>query len=251
LPATFASLIVLSIAAGALIHLAIRRFSNQQELKRIKRRKQACLYELRLFVDEPSLILRAQGTLLKENARHIGIMLRPLLILALPGIVIYNQLDAYYGRLPLQPGQASIVTVQSREPLTGPAPTLELPVGLVAETPPVRALTERQVSWRIRALYEVKGKMRVNLNGASADKSIAAAGGHRYLSSRRVSRWWDLLWWQSEAPLPSSIPIDWIEIGYASTAIDGFGIRLHWVWWFLLASLPVVLLLNYRAGVSI
>ena len=43
----------------------------------VRRRIKASLYEMRLFVDEPLVLLRAQKQLIISNLRYLGLMLRP------------------------------------------------------------------------------------------------------------------------------------------------------------------------------
>src|SRR5690606_34579156 len=138
------------------------RFSNQKALVKTRRRLQAHLYELRLFVDEPRLIWRAQAALLRDNARYLGLVLIPLAMLAIVFVPVFLMLDCFYGQVPLEPGTPAVVTVQ----LTGSIPRdgpvdLELPEGIAAETPPVRAVNANQISWRIRALRAVSGQLHV------------------------------------------------------------------------------------------
>jgi hypothetical protein len=47
------------------------------------------------------------------------------------------------------------------------AATLQAPPGIAVESPPVRVFAERQISWRIRALRPVRGKLRFVLLPAS------------------------------------------------------------------------------------
>ena len=48
-------------AMGAAMLWVFGRTSNQERMKQVKRRIQAGLLELRVFVDEPAISLRAQG----------------------------------------------------------------------------------------------------------------------------------------------------------------------------------------------
>src|SRR2546422_561439 len=130
---------------------AFGRLSNQSAIRETKRRLAARLYELRLFVDEPTLIWQAQAGLLRDNLRHLGLMLVPAAVLTLPMLVLFAQLDAFYGWTPLRPGQTAVVTVQAKQPLGPgePAPALILPEGFLADAPAVRAVERGQISWRV------------------------------------------------------------------------------------------------------
>jgi hypothetical protein len=245
------SLIPISLLLGALMLWVFRLTSNQTGIRRAKRRLQAHLYEMRLFADEPALIWRAQRGLLAANVRYIGLMLVPALVLTIPMVILFTHLEGFYGIEPLRPGQPAIVTVQLKTPLDPqlPPPSLQAPAGIAVETPAVRILGERQISWRIRPLRAVSGHLRVILPGQTVEKRIHAGPGPRYLSDRRVSAALDLLWHPEEKQLPAG-PVDWIEVGYPPATVHWLGLDLHWLVWLLLFSMLSALLLKGRFKVS-
>src|SRR4249919_1045298 len=79
-----AGLTVLAAAMGAAMLWVFGRTSNQKRMKQVKRRVQAGLLELRVFVDEPSISLRAQRGLIAANLRYLGLALRPAMWMAVP-----------------------------------------------------------------------------------------------------------------------------------------------------------------------
>jgi hypothetical protein len=79
---------------------------------------------MRLFTDEPSLVWKAQAGLLAANARYIGLMLAPAIALAVPMVLLFAHLEAWYGLAPLPPGRETLVTVQMKtrlDPAAAPA----------------------------------------------------------------------------------------------------------------------------------
>jgi len=245
------TLIPISILVGIAMLWAFGRFSNQSAIRETKRRIAARLYEFRLFVDEPKLIWQAQAGLLRDNLRYLGLTLVPAVVLALPMLVLFAQLDALYGWTPVRPGQTVVVTVQARQPFGSgePLPALMLPNGFLAEVSPVRALEKRQISWRLRAMQAVSGTLRVTMQGDSVSKSISAGSGLRYLSKRRVSGVPDLLWHCTEMPIRSQW-IDWIEVDYPPSRIEMAGVGLHWAVCFFAISIATTLVLRRRFRVS-
>lgn len=244
------SLIPIGVLLGLGMLWVFRRVSNQAAIRQTKNRLQAHLYELRLFVDEPKLIWKAQVALLRENFRYMGLMLLPAAVVTLPLLLLFAHLEAFYGSSPLQPGQASIITVRLNEPLPPglPAPSLELPEGIEAETPPVRVLAQREISWRVRPLRQVSGTARVTVGGESATKSITAEPGPRYLSRRRVSSGLDSLLYPAESPLDTRM-IAAIEVNYASAEVKGLGLSLQWLWWLFFISMVTAFLFRRRFNV--
>src|SRR5687768_14707878 len=91
----------ISLLTGLGMLWVFQRFSNQAGIRRAKNRLGAHLMELRLFVDEPALVWRAQRDLIAANVRYIGLMLQPALILTIPLGLLLVAMEPYYGRMPL------------------------------------------------------------------------------------------------------------------------------------------------------
>jgi len=227
------------------------RFSNQRGIRETKQRLAARLYEFRLFADEPKLIWQAQVALVRDNVRYLGLMLVPVAVLAGPMLVLLAQLDAFYGWSPLAPGRSAIVTVRIAQPLRPdePPPLLALPDGFLAETPAVRVLEKRQISWRVRPVRAASGALHVTMQGDSISKSISAGSGLHHLSKRRASSFPDLLWYFSELPIRSRW-IDWIEVEYPAEEIDVAGVTVHWAICFVVISMATAFFLRRRFRVS-
>jgi len=244
LPAIW-TLAPISVLAGLGMLWVFARTSNQFAIRALKKRRSAFLLEIRLFGDEPSLIWRAQGALLVANVRYIGLMLWPVLVMTGPMILLFVQLEAFYGRAPLRVGESALVTMQLHQPLadSAKAPMLEAPDGIAIETPAVRITSERQVSWRVRASKQTAGLLRLRLGDVTLEKSIEAGAAPRYLTSRRASALADFFWEPGESRLAQG-PVDWMEVAYPAAGVAGLGLELHWLWWFLILSMASALLLK-------
>ena len=242
------SLVPLSVLLGIAMLWVFRRTSNQAAIRKVKRELQAHLYEMRLFTDEPLLIWKAQWGLLKANVRYLAMMLVPALVLTIPMVLIFAQLECFYGYAPLEPGQQAIVTVQMKN-AGGPAPVLRAPDGIAVDTPAIRVDEGRQISWRIRALRPVTGDMKFVFPDETVEKSVQAGTGPQYVSERRVSSALDLIWHPAESRLPAS-PVDWIELRYPAATVYALGLDLHWLIWVLILSMASGLVLKRRFRVS-
>ncbi len=244
------SLTLIGVLAGIGMLWTVRRFSDQAAIRLTKRRLRAHLYELRLFADEPALMWRAQRQLLRYNLRYLRLMLRPALVLALPMVLLLVHLDAFYGRAPLPVGEAAVVTVQMKTAADSQAPVLEAPAGIAVETPAVRVVGERQLSWRVRPLREVSGNLRIVFPNATFEKEVEAGQGRRYVSTRRVSSLAELFTHAWEKPLPAG-DLEWIEVRYPPAGVSVWGFEFHWLVWFLLVSLAAAWALKGRFRVSL
>ncbi|MGH9620572.1 MAG: hypothetical protein ACRD45_12845 [Bryobacteraceae bacterium] len=245
------TLIPLSIGLGVVFLFAFRQFSNQRAIRATRRRVQASLYELRLFVDEPRLVWRAQGTLLWVNLRYLGLMLVPALILCVPVALLIAFLEPYYGKAPLVAGQPTIVTVKLHHPLSAAFtdPVLQAPPGFAVETPGVRIPVKREISWRVRPLRTASGTLRIVLPTQIVTKDVIAGSGRHFLSTRRARSFWQLFWHPTESRLPRG-DLAWIDIRYPSRSIHWLGFGLNWIVWLFIISMITALVLKRPLRVS-
>src|ERR1035438_5978389 len=151
----------LAAAVGVGMLWVFGKTSNQQRMKQVKRRVQAALLELRVFVDEPVISLRAQKTLLAANLNYLALALRPVLWMAVPLGLLLIHLESFYQRAPLPLAEPALVTMRMTADWVPSAPPPELiaPPGVAILGPPVRVVAAREVSWRIMPSSPVSGKL--------------------------------------------------------------------------------------------
>lgn len=200
-----------SVIGAVVALLAIRRWSDQQALARAKSSAQAHLLEFRLFLDDPPVLLRSQVALLADNLRIMRLLLKPLLVAALPMVLIFWQLDALYGRAPLRVGEAAIVSTPDRQP------ELQVPTGIAVETKPLHIQATGETVWRIRPGREMSSILRAG----SVQTKVVAGKGVAYLPQ----------------PLTGRGPID---IAYPRATVLGW----PWLAWFLILSTLAAFLLR-------
>ena len=144
----------ISLTFGFAASLAFQRFADRALLAKSWKRLLAHFLELRLYVEDPVLILRGQRALLRENVNLLRSVIKPCAILLLPGALVSFLLFAWFGKAPLPAGWPIVVTAQLPA-----STTLHVPPGIVLETAGVRVLSEHQISWRIRPVHEIKGML--------------------------------------------------------------------------------------------
>src|ERR1700683_4093251 len=106
------TLLPVSALYGVLSILVFRRCSDAALVRRSLNKVWAHLMELSLFLDSPSLVLRAQRDLLRENVRLLRLVILPAAILALLFAFLFPALNAIYGRAPLPVGEPFVVSIQ-------------------------------------------------------------------------------------------------------------------------------------------
>jgi uncharacterized membrane protein (DUF106 family) len=244
------SLTAISIGVGFVLLFVVRRVTDQKRIELAKRKLRASLYAFRLFGDEPALIFRAQKELLLWNARYLGQMLRPTAFVIVPVVLLLTQLDAIYGRRPLRPGEAAVVTAgfDGATDLRTLEPSLE-GRGITVETPPVRIPSEHEACWRVRAAGEVSGSVVLRGIGPPVAKTVQAGPGLHYLSERRAASLLEWLGDPAEARLPAGA-VRWIAVAYPPADLDVFGLGVYWLVWFFAVSLSTMLVFRKRFGVT-
>src|ERR1019366_6774081 len=92
------TLAAFSAISGVLILLAFKAISNRRALPGARRRKaRAHLLAIRLFADDPRLILRSQGRLFAWTARYVALLLPAFFVVAIPLYFAWDRMDAIWG----------------------------------------------------------------------------------------------------------------------------------------------------------
>jgi uncharacterized membrane protein (DUF106 family) len=226
-------LALVSLLTGLLMLFVFRLTSNQEGIRKVKDRIKAHLLELRLFKDNMSVTMKAQGHILRANLRYVGYSARPMLVMMVPLVLILIQLNLWFGYEPLHPGESAIVKVRldgSGNPIDLEA-VLEAPSGIEVETPPLRLEEEKEIDWRIRAKSLGIHELTFKLGGLSLGKSVVVdVGGWERISPVKVGRSFvEELVNPGEKPLPAGTPVKSIQVLYPSKRLKVLGLRLHWL----------------------
>ncbi len=242
-------LVIASVLVGVAMLWVVGRTSDQGAIIRARKRMQARLLEMRLYRDEPGLILRAQGNLLLENSRYVGHMLRPALFLALPMVVLYAHFDAVYGRRPLRVGETALLSAEteleaSDLALSGTGP-------LEVDSVPVSTAAGGEIVWRVRAKEDGLGSLALETPHGTVVKAAEAGDALSYVSATRANSWWRrLLLAPGESGYETESVVS-VSIGYPSREIGALGWDTHWAVWFLAVSLASAYLLKGLFGVAL
>jgi hypothetical protein len=248
----FASLLV---SVGMLI--VFRRVSDQAGLDAVKRRLQACVYEIRLFKDDLGAIFRAQRDVVKETGRYFRLSLVPMLWLIVPVALVVVHLQFRFGYAELQPGQTAVVQVRLTEAGAqrlggdGSDLSLEAPAGLSVETPAVWIPALREAGWRIRADEPGSYDVVVGVGEERLTKSVRVSGGGGVRSPERPSGFLRQVVYPSEAPLPGGSRVESIRVSYRTADISLLGWRTNWMIAFFILTMIFAYALARPMGVKI
>jgi hypothetical protein len=244
LPA-LAVLVVFSVLTAVLSLLAVRWTSDQKAIRRVKDLMGAHLLEVRLFPDQLSVVLRAYLALFGNTLLYLRCALAPLLVLSVPLLILFAQMESYFGHTPVEARHDFLVraTFQTADALTDAF--LWLPPGLVQSAPPVRIPSEREVDWRVMAEQPGTYDIHMRLRGGDFSKRVVAGSGlTRIVPEREQGSAWLQLIDPGEPPLPRAGLVEQIRIQYPPRVFRFRTWKIEWLIPYLALTVVAALLLK-------
>ncbi len=245
------ALTVFSVVTGVALLLLFKVASNPERVATARNRAIARVLELWLFQSDPLVSLGALGRVLRANAVYLGTLLRPVLLSAVPMVLLLAQAHDWFAGRPLAVGETALVVAHWRpsEPL--PESTLTAGTGLVVETPAVRSAARHETAWRIRRDAPTGSPAGLTLTApglAEVRLAVAAAPG-RCTPKRVLGRWAHLLY-PGQPRLPADGPLTELEVRYPAAEYGWGRWQTDWLIALLVVSLLTGLALKGPLGVE-
>ncbi len=142
-------LIFVSAVSGILMVMIFGKISDQEGIAVLRKRMTGEVLGILLNAGTPATVISFAARLIADNTRYLVMILKPMVVMAVPFMLLWGQLDARYGSAGLPGNQPVTITFQYAEE---PPPTEENDFsvrngGLI---PPVMTVdTLKQVSFRI------------------------------------------------------------------------------------------------------
>lgn len=198
----------IGIAYGIACTVLARKFADHGAIRAAGRRLVAHLMELRLFMEDPLLLLRSQRDLIAAYIALLRAFVVPGSSLIIVSVPLLFVLQNWFAKAPLPLHRPAIVTVHLQRMFDV---TLTTPPEITIDTDAVRALASNEVSWRVTPIAAVNG--RVLVKGASERIEHRIVAGKTFVGRLFGSR----------SP---------VEISYPRATIAGES----WMTWFLVFS---------------
>lgn len=244
-------LTVISALCAVLMLLGYRATSNQEGIESTKRQIAAGLFEIRLFNDDLTAILRSQGRILRHNLEYMRLNLVPMFWMLVPFVLIVAQLQFHYGYRGLEVDRPATLTVE----LSDGDPRgleLEVPDGVRIDAPRVAVAAAGEASWRIVPEREGVFDLTFRLDGQSYQKRLVVSDDVlRRAPERFAPDFVDQLIYPAEAPLPADAPLRTIRVTYPDREVGIAGWDSHWLVAFLILTIGLAFALKGRFGVTI
>jgi uncharacterized membrane protein (DUF106 family) len=235
LPGWLSATLVASIT-GAILLLIFKYTSSQAAIKRVRNEIDANLYALKLFKDATPVVLAAQAAMIRGALRLFVLAIVPMLVMAVPVLLVLGQLSLWYQHRPLRVGEEAVVALalngSAGDPM--PAVTLEPTPAAAVVTGPVRVPSKREVVWVVRAREGGAHHLSFRAGEQAADKELAIGDGFMRVSPRRPAwGWYDALLNPAESAFRPSSPVRSIEVTYPDRPSWTCGTDNWVIYWFV------------------
>ena len=239
------SLTVISVLLGVVMLVAFKWIGQPGALEGAMAKMQAYMMEMRLFDREPKLVFGAMGRLFWWNGKLFMALLRPVLVATLPMILLFIQMDHYYGMRPLEIGETAVVTAKfnDEEAFAGPIQLTSEP-GVTVETQGVRSPKRGVISWRVRAEEQGVSQLTLAVGEEQLTKTVTVNDELERVSKRRPLKAADAMLYPIEPRLPSGA-VSWIDVRYPPIDVSILGVPMHWLIWLFIISLVGALVVRW------
>jgi len=108
----FCGLLFISLVSGLGMIFVFSRVSNQKKISRLRKRMGGEVLGILLHVSSPGTVIRFAWRLICSNTLYLAYILKPLLVIAVPFMLVWGQLDARYSTEGMKKDLPITVTVQ-------------------------------------------------------------------------------------------------------------------------------------------
>ena len=244
--------VLVSAVIGLLMVVVFRYTSDQKAIHVAKDQLKAHLLAVRLFQDQIPVVLASYGHILSGTGRYLKLAFKPLLYVILPLILLIAQLYRYLGYVPLETGQAFLLTVRTPNPDSLNKLSLRLPPELTTTAPAVHVPSDNEIAWRVLAKKDGDYDIEVIADGQGFSKRTVVSSGLPRVSPVRLrGRFWERMLVSGEPALPDSSPIQSIELSYPARSIHFAWLDWNWIWLFFVLSLVAGFFFKSVLGIEI
>ncbi len=246
-----AVLVVVSVVAGILMTVTFRYTSNQAALRRVASVSKAQLMCLRIFKEDLGVALRCQRDILRSIGRRLWLSLPPMAVLIVPFVLILTQLALRYEKRPIGPGESVVLAVElspGQWQSHGSDVSLQVPDGVVLESPALRDAGDHTVYWRLGLGRSVTGPLILRTGYHTVEKSFVGTDDTDRLctvSARRPgSGFFDRLLYPGEPGLARDAPVRSVHVRYPDRSTPFFGVNIPWWGTFFIVSMLAAILVR-------
>ncbi|MGI6680906.1 MAG: hypothetical protein ACOX3T_05430 [Bdellovibrionota bacterium] len=234
-------ILYISILSGIIFLLVYGKVSNQKGLKKTKRKVAARILEVALYRHSVKVCLNAQLELLKQGVRYLTYALVPLLILMIPALLIMAQMNFNFQNRGLKLNEDAIIEISFDKASDLFDYSLSSDKGTVS--PSLRIEDESKVFWKFKVdNIHTKENKNITLNlvqdGGSLSIPVKLSDNGRPEFSTCSKSFFEAILFPSKYSISKDFKeIESISIRYPKAEQSYFGIKLNWIYVFLIVSI--------------
>lgn len=241
-------LIFISVLTGGVMLFLFRLTSNQQAMKEVKTRISAYFLELRLYGHDISNVLASQGKILRSNMSDMKLSLLPAVVLIIPVILVMVQLNLRYASEQLRPGETALVKVKMAEghDMMRNKLDLECEPGVEKASPGVRIPSLGEVCYKVKLTEP--GVHKITLGSGASRMEMPIYGSDRLIPVYSIAKRGSIgeaIFNPGSPSVPADGPIESVEVVYQPMEFGYFGVKISWLWTFLIISFAFGLCLKF------
>ena len=236
------ALFIVSALCGLLMTSVYRWVSNQTALGLVVDRSRGHLLAIKLFKDDLRGMFGSLLAVLKLAAARLWYSVVPMLVMAVPLLLVLVQLALRFEHRPLRAGEAAIVELELSSDAWDSLSNARLePLSSVEiETPAVRDVQQHTIAWRVRPKEEGDYRLRWQLGPAVVEKQLIVRD-HDLLcavSARRAGqKWWDRILNPGEPSFGMFSSVAGASVRYPARETPVLGWPLPW--WFTFVGISI------------
>lgn len=220
-------LLVLGVAFGVVALLAMKYTTNQKRVGHFKDRYQGHILAIKLFRDSFTVVIGSLVKTLGWIGAYLGEQFKPMLVMLVPFMLLFAQMQMRLGYRPLDVGAPVLLTIDLAPGLSAEemALELELPAGLETRAKLVREPTENRVVVPIAATAAGAHVLKLTCGGETVEKLVHAGpiDGAPMVMPVRSNDFFDQLLYPGEDSFGAASKFRRISLAYPVRPIDCFG----------------------------
>jgi hypothetical protein len=247
-------LVWLSLLTGVAMAYVFKATSDERAIRRAKNRFTSYILEMRIYQDDLRVVFGSFFRALSANVLYLRSILKPVLVLIIPVVLVFMQLDERYGRSQLSPGSTTVLTLRLARgaDLYEPGVSIACSPGAAVDAGPVRIFDTREIAWRIRIASPGTHSATIVAGGFQYSLPIVAEPSYRMIGhSRSTSPFFEPLLHPALPAISRGSPIESVRIHYPGASYPFLFWDVHWIVLFIVYSLIAALAMKLIVGFEI
>ncbi len=241
-----------SLIVGLLFLWIYGKLVQQSKIRAVKKAVYSALLETILFRHEPRLCLQAQGRMAVGGLKYFLLALPPVLMLAVPFILLSAELQLRFGyrALALQEQVVLRAVMQNADLLQ----EVELETDSVLSLAgPVRSPAAREIYWRLQSPSPGIHKAALKVGANRFPLQIAVESRPARIEPYAYAAFWpQLLYFSNTSSQPAfSKALAALELYYPPAEYSFLGWRVEWLLAFVLLSIIAGIVGSYFLGIEV